>query len=830
MSEVENEPMPAHVKAWSQRELLASIVSRHFVLKEELGGLWPTWIAYPVAEEDGDSNPHLALAELNRHLARLDWMADLRTDDPWKVRILPRPLGLFDLRPQFRFLLWTATSFSALLMGLSWVSNSQPDSAWTNAEVFLPALFSYVVPLIAALLLASQMQILIGRRNGMRIGGLLPFPLPLPVAAWPFGVIAAPASPKMDILPWPDREKMGRISLAAPLTMIIVGFFYSILGLWLTPVSAELAEMPNRMTFPLLSELVGNMMYDLDGMTLRGAWLHPLALAGQALMMMGWVSLLPLPGFPGGRVLISMMGKHASRSAGTQISLFLVICITGLMFGAFSGHPLWTYLTLPGAMLILFYGADTRTPMILDDAAPIDEIQSRKISQILFLALLLALPAEMPTEYVQDWDEGVDWSIPDSKLLAINETGRFSLMMSSDSLSSNQWSLTAWAEGGDDWLLTWACPDGMLTPLNQGCEGFLPALGRDTVDLEWSSPNQLVSQNIVLIHLWIEDKNGGEHHTIELIPDASVYLSSHQWTWDRSHQAPQLCTEMSFSESTISGNLSLVEMGSESSIGDTTTLWDFSGNGSQQIIPSELADDRMEVCLNGEAGAIYVLNSIPDDEPRLGLRWTSDDGLSSTWAPSLSEPVSTLLSTGEEMENVSNWDLFPTDTHLLWAEERGYCDPSLIPRLPSGENDTWNWNLNLRREGRMPDLDTGVINLTLPQHGWLMVCESSILPAQNWPLGPTSGPLALTNIDGELMDTWTIWEGNQEYVSIQVATLSEFELRNHGDVDTSVSIVGQTLRVDVEYSATEIRSITIWSEVTSAGTLEIHIAAWEIGG
>lgn len=182
------------------------------------------------------------------------------------------------------------------------------------------------------------------------------------------------------------------------------------------------------------------------------------------------------------------------------------------------------------------------------------------------------------------------------------------------------------------------------------------------------------------------------------------------------------------------------------------------------------------------------------------------------------------------MENVSNWDLFPTDTHLLWAEERGYCDPSLIPRLPSGENDTWNWNLNLRREGRMPDLDTGVINLTLPQHGWLMVCESSILPAQNWPLGPTSGPLALTNIDGELMDTWTIWEGNQEYVSIQVATLSEFELRNHGDVDTSVSIVGQTLRVDVEYSATEIRSITIWSEVTSAGTLEIHIAAWEIGG
>ena len=49
----ENESMPAHEKSWSDRELLASILSRYCVVLEDLGGRTPTFLVSEKKEVEG---------------------------------------------------------------------------------------------------------------------------------------------------------------------------------------------------------------------------------------------------------------------------------------------------------------------------------------------------------------------------------------------------------------------------------------------------------------------------------------------------------------------------------------------------------------------------------------------------------------------------------------------------------------------------------------------------------------------------------------------------------------------------------------------------------
>ena len=91
----ELEPIPIAGEAWNQRQLLATIVGRQFAIEQELGGLWPAGVVYPIVEDDEESDIHNSLLTLNRHLKHHDWMAELGIDDPWVIKIKPRPIRQF---------------------------------------------------------------------------------------------------------------------------------------------------------------------------------------------------------------------------------------------------------------------------------------------------------------------------------------------------------------------------------------------------------------------------------------------------------------------------------------------------------------------------------------------------------------------------------------------------------------------------------------------------------------------------------------------------------------------------------------------------------------
>ena len=81
-------PLSAHKNTWTQRDLLASIISRYMTVKSHLGGLWPTW---DVEAEHLDKR----LIELNSYLEKLGWMARLRRGDMNQLTTLPLPHGQF---------------------------------------------------------------------------------------------------------------------------------------------------------------------------------------------------------------------------------------------------------------------------------------------------------------------------------------------------------------------------------------------------------------------------------------------------------------------------------------------------------------------------------------------------------------------------------------------------------------------------------------------------------------------------------------------------------------------------------------------------------------
>ena len=81
--------------------------------------------------------------------------------------------------------------------------------------------------------------------------------------------------------------------------MIILGFIFTMLGIYLTPEVVSITAAPLAIELPLLINLIGLTNEGELMMILKTSWAHPLTRAGMTLSFVGWVSLLPIPTFPG---------------------------------------------------------------------------------------------------------------------------------------------------------------------------------------------------------------------------------------------------------------------------------------------------------------------------------------------------------------------------------------------------------------------------------------------------------------------------------------------------------------------------------------------------
>jgi len=830
MSEVSRalEPLEVQNKAWTQRQLHEQIISRFFDVIEDLGDPIPTWLVRAKIEEEDIEDPHSALLALNEHLKELGWRAKLLRDDPWKIIISLIPPSAFIIPESRRSLFWLATLLSTWAMGVLWVLPQNEGSSWSDPSMLQAGLLSYAIPMVGILALADKVQQNVAKKMGMRIGGIMPIPIPLPMVMWPFGIFAVASSPKMDTLTWPDRRRLGWISIFFPIILLSGGLLLIIIGLWLTPVERTIDGIQNRLSFGLLPQLIASLIWQPEILSLKSAWSHPLALAGHGLMLIGWLSLLPIPSFPGGRILVALSGLDSARSQGTQMLLFFAVVSLGILLGAFSigGHAIWSFVVISGGLLIIFQGAIEGIPLILDDVRPLDEAAGKKMAMIFMVALLLCIPSELPTQSETSWDSDLNWLLEDEVVLtSFNESDEYSIEISNPGLLNKEWSIRGQTiDSIEEWNVTWLCPNGDVALFTDGCQGWLSAEQSKDIELIWQTPHS--NQSPLTIGLELLTKSTSTSLVIR--PEFDIVLVDGRWNFTGDQESPVLCTELEMVDDEIPFNLSLISTPDSKVV----NLW------SIQEISEEI------FCISGEAGAMF--DSLGD----LRLKVQMDDGRSQLWR--ISEPLlekqfiipeSGWVLRNEEGRNVNwtdskNWSISGAmgwkESDRLLVSSEPECPDSGVWRNPTSNDTGWNWDSEFQSRISLPDLNSSNLSWNGEGGEYLLRCNDI---EESWRLVSGHAVImhdnAIPRMDwlgkGWLISSDSVGEMQLNFSDLEGGLI--FDTRSHGNgsgwLPIGLEVNGSENQLTISWQQSDDH-LLMWLEMNE-NTIEVHLTSWILG-
>jgi hypothetical protein len=350
------------------------------------------------------------------------------------------------------------------------MDSGRPEGGWFIESIYLDAMIGYVLPILFTLGMASFVQSKISAHYGVRSGHILPIPDPSILLwlfsglsasyfIWPFGIFFIPTLPRMDARPWPNRKSLAYSSISVPLVMLLSGFIFWSAGLFLSSDPFTLTSEPMRLNAPFVIELFGSGFDQYFDIHLD--WSHPFLFSAAYLTLVGWLLLLPIPTFPGGRLLVSRMGIHEARSSSTQILMFMILITAAFfIFNAFEGFTIWIPILAVVLPLLLFIGGDPRIPVILDGDVPLDEESHRSLGIILFVALLFAIPPEFPLEPVERWDSDLEYTIEDAgyaELAGDSWNSTQSIIVSNPSMQAIPYKITISILSSSNWTSDLSC-------------------------------------------------------------------------------------------------------------------------------------------------------------------------------------------------------------------------------------------------------------------------------------------------------------------------------------------------------------------------------------
>jgi len=304
-------------------------------------------------------------------------------------------------------LLYVLTILATLFVGTSWSDQipANADLAWVLTHLWMGWPFAL-----------SLMTILTGHELGHYFAGRhykipvsLPYFIPMPVP--PLGTMGAFIVMKGH---GANRRQMLTVGAAGPLTGFVLAVPILILGLILSEVKPMAAPAPGMMVF-----LEGNSILYLllklavfgqvlpgsgapatlaaalgeAGAALMGSFpieqgydvfIHPVALAGWAGLLVTGFNLLPVGQLDGGHIFYSLVGQRASKLTWPIIGLLLIL---GLFF--------WQGWLLMAGLVFLF-GRGHPDP--LDDVTRLDT--PRKIVAALMLLIFLLTFTPLPIRVV----------------------------------------------------------------------------------------------------------------------------------------------------------------------------------------------------------------------------------------------------------------------------------------------------------------------------------------------------------------------------------------------------------------------------------------------
>ena len=688
-------------ETWGDIELLEVICSRYFLL----GGQGLSELSWEVNGRDG-RDPSECLLSLNRHLKSLSMIAVLDEGDPPVMSVGSLPTQPVVMPSWQQSLVWVLAASFTTLSGSLWISSMEPGQQPFDSSILQTAIVFFTLPVIGSILLASYARIFVAKAFEVENSHLIPLAFPVFSPEWPFSLVSAIGQTRSDLHPVPNRRALGMIELTAPAMMFVCGTVLTIIGLGLTPVQPPAYEAsPVAVDLNLISEILGSILVEPHTL-LRLQWLHPTGLAGVALSIVGWALLLPIPGFPGDRILHSLLGPADMQDDRNQTSIF--IFTLGFVLLIFISTEYWPWLLLAAiAAWRRFSPEHMPEPFVVDEYASLDEIPMRQIATLAIAILLLGYPGLEPSSQIEEWDAGIsteEWPI---SMTFDEEITQLKLPLEPSGIMPVSGWLQIRLEGATDagWQINSECLDERgvcrFDDITQASPGSVEIeLSRDSTE-----PSNLTFRLVVLIDV---ENQVSEHSVLFRSADSTSSIDP-LWVMVEDTSTPRICVELSVSEGDYV-NLSI-----------NNPFWSFENETS-------LAEGPHDLCLRGQVGAIQSLPQRDEQHLVIGppIIIHREGQPDEILLMSIEDTLPRMHVSGGEWV-IPEW-FGPEEGYTIARGESGsvFC-PSSNAIADVDTSDNWSRDLADRSAIAISQAGPGNGTLRFSALGWLAVCDDTTL-------------------------------------------------------------------------------------------------------
>lgn len=328
-----------------------------------------------------------AYPQIAERLRKMNYTAVLRRDPELELDELLAMPGVLPQEEQPRLwvhgLLFGATVLTTLYVGAGMSGLRPPDDLWWPLLNFWQG-WPFALSLLSILLAHELGHYFTGRHY--RVPVSLPYFIPVPLPEFLGNVLGTMGAVIRMKAPITNRRTMLDIGAAGPLVGLVVAVPVLLLGLSLSQVQPITTDQVYMLEGNSLLYLL--LKYAMFGHWLPGGgldvFIHPVAFAGWAGLLVTSLNLIPAGQLDGGHVLYSLLGERAQRLTWPIIAALVAL---GLL--VWQGWLLW-------AGLVFLFGQGHPGP--LDSITQLDA--RRKVVAVLVLAVFVLTFTPVPLTIV----------------------------------------------------------------------------------------------------------------------------------------------------------------------------------------------------------------------------------------------------------------------------------------------------------------------------------------------------------------------------------------------------------------------------------------------
>jgi len=794
----EQKPHLLDTETWGDRELLEVICSRYFLL----GGQGISELSWEVNGRDG-RDPSECLVSLNRHLKSLSLIAVLDEGDPPVMSIGSLPIQPVVMPSWQQSLVWVLAASFTTLSGSLWISSMEPGLQSFDSSILETAIVYFTLPLIGSLLLASYARIFAAKAFEVENSHLIPLAFPVFSPEWPFSLVSAIGQTRPDLHPVPNRRALGLIELTAPAVLFVCGTLLTIIGLGMTSVQPPAFESsPVAVDLNLISEALASILvnpYD----SFRLQWIHPTGLAGIALSIVSWALLLPIPGFPGDRILHSLIGPKGMQDDRNQTSIF--ISTLGLVILIFISTEYWPWMLLAAiAAWRRFSPEQLPEPFVVDEYDDLDEIPMRQIATMTIAILLLGYPGLQPSFEIEDWDAGLSSEAWPVSMTFEEGITQIELPLEPAGIMPVSGWLQMRIEGATNagWQIYSECLDERGVCRFDGITQASPGNVQIELSRNSTEPSNLTFRLVVLIDV---DGHVSEHSILFRAADATSPVDP-LWILVEDTTTPRICVELSVSE------------GDYVNLSNQNPFWSFENETS-------LAEGTHDLCLRGKVGAIHALPNRDEQHLVIGPPIIlGKDGQPDEILLMPIEGTMPKLRVSGGGWSIPEW-FGPEEGYTIIRGESGsaFC-PSSNAISDIETSDNWSRDLADRSAIAIPQTGPGNGTLKFSADGWIAVCDdNSLLSAYQivegpdviieWKVPNASAPsmreLKIVNRENTTFWISVDWVGDAVTSANWDIVMFDSFIEPYSDIDARLSVIPFPGAISAYWISIEDEEITL---------------------